>query len=118
MGTNKQPRLVATLVWLFVIVISLTYIGNNLLVVSDIQQFMPNHASDKRLQVLLHETQNSLASNLILVQLEGARPELLAQLSRKLKSTLEKKPEIIESVINGDRQFNMSSFKSPITIYD
>ncbi len=114
MDTNRCSRFIATTTWLFVILISLTYILNNLSVVSDIQQFMPYDSEDKRLQVLLHETQNSLVSNLILVQIEGASPEYLAQLSQKLKIALEKNHELFASVINGDQSFYLKSFSSLI----
>ena len=77
MGPDKRSRRIATVVWLFVIVLSLTYLRSNLSVVSDIQQFMPGHASDQRLQALLHETKNSLASNLVLAQIDGAPAEEL-----------------------------------------
>ena len=112
MDIDKRSRRIATFIWLFVIVISLLFIRSNLSVVSDIQQFMPGNASDQRLQVLLHETQNSSATNLILVQLEGAPPAHLARLSQKLKFTLEKNSGIFESVINGDQNFDPDSFKT------
>ena len=112
MNTAKQSRLFITIVWLCVLMVSLIYIRNNLSVVADIQQFMPDKSQDKRLQVLLHETQNGLASSLILLQIKSGMPEHLAQISQKLKIALEQKNELFESVINGDLRLNIKPFSS------
>lgn len=109
MNINNKKYAV-TFAWLFIIVSSILYIANNLNVVSDMKQFMPVDSSNKRLQILLHEVQNSALPNLILMQVSGSSPVELAKASNKIKNVLQKNNELFEFVLNGDEPRNISSY--------
>jgi len=111
MNTINQQRLVITSGWLVIIVICLAYIITNLNVVANMQQFMPSESNNKRLKILLHETQKGLATNLILVQLDGASAKNLANTSRQLKRSLEKYPNSFKSIINGEKDFDLKKYQ-------
>jgi len=111
MTTIKNNRVSVSILWLFFIIASLSYIRSNINIVSDIQQFMPTDSNNKRLQVLLHETTKGTASNLILVQLAGESPEYLTNLSKQLKHSLLLDNNLFESISNGDNIDNTSSFE-------
>ncbi len=103
---NRWPSF---FVWLSMMAFALFYIVNDLTVVSDIQQFMPNQSNDKRLQVLLHETQSGLESSLILAQIEGADSEKLAQINKQIKRELDNNKTLFSSVNNGNYDLSISA---------
>ena len=112
MANINKSRFVVTVAWLLIMISSIAYIKYNLSVVSDVKQFMPTDSTDRRLQVLLHETQKGIASNLILTQIGGASPEYLSKLSKNLKTSLKKNNELFEFVSNGDQDWNINSFNA------
>ncbi|SEH68221.1 hypothetical protein BAZSYMB_SCAFFOLD00057_6 [Bathymodiolus azoricus thioautotrophic gill symbiont] len=79
--------------FLFFIIVAASawYLNNNLLVVSNIEQFMPADIRDKNAQVLIEKSQKGLSANLILAQISGSNDKELSRLSRALKLNLEKK---------------------------
>ena len=107
----KKNRVTVSILWLFFIIASLSYIRSNINIVSDIQQFMPMDSNNKRLQVLLHETTKGTASNLILVQLAGESPEYITNLSKQLKHSLLLDHNLFESISNGNNIDNTSNFE-------
>ena len=92
--------------FLFFIIVAASawYLNNNLLVVSNIEQFMPADIRDKNAQVLIEKSQKGLSANLILAQISGSNDKELSRLSRTLKLNLEKKKSF-SSVINS-QNFN------------
>ncbi|SMM99133.1 FIG021862: membrane protein, exporter [uncultured Candidatus Thioglobus sp.] len=94
--------------FLFVIAIvaSIWYLSNNLLVVADIEQFMPADVEDKTAQILIKQSQKSALSNLVLAQISGADDKTLSRLSQALKSNLAKQDEV-DFVINSPDNNNL-----------
>ncbi|WP_428095704.1 MMPL family transporter [Candidatus Thioglobus sp.] len=91
------------ILFFIVVAASAWYLNSNLLIVSNIEQFMPNNVQDKNVKILIDRSQKGPFANLVLVQISESNDENLSRLSQILKSTLEKKTGIFDSVINSSK---------------
>jgi len=88
------------ILFFIVVAASAWYLNSNLLVISSIEQFMPNNVQDKNVKILIDQSQKGPFSNLILVQISESNDENLSRLSKALKLTLEKNTNIFDFVVN------------------
>jgi len=106
-GTKRQGVLV---VWLAIMLLAVIYLGNNLKVLSDISQFMPDYGEeDQRLALMLDELKQGQTSKLLFIRLRSETPEETASLSKALKQQL-LKSGFFESAINGQIDFDVTDF--------
>ncbi|WP_162262093.1 MMPL family transporter [Bathymodiolus septemdierum thioautotrophic gill symbiont] len=88
------------------IVISTWYLNNHLLVVSNIEQFLPSNIQDKNSQVLIEQSQKGASANLILVQILESNSKELSRLSQSLKAKLQTN-NIFDFIVNSQDYDNL-----------
>ena len=114
MSHNKHITVVAHIIWLALLSLSIFYIATSLHVVSDITQFMPNDKSandDNKVQLLLDELQKGNTARLLILRMKGLEDKKLANLSRQLKSKLDKNKSFT-NIHNGQQAINTQQFIS------
>ena len=101
-GTLRRlPRLALLLAWLLVLVAAGLYVSRELVIGADLRLFMPSpHTNAERL--LLEEIGEGPASRLLLVALEGAPQEALADSSIALAESLAGEPALRWVANGGD----------------
>ncbi len=103
------------------VTISALYLHDNLIVVSNIEQFMPSNIQDKNVKILINQSQKGSFANTILVQISDSNERELSKLSRELKLNLEKKANIFDSVVNSLERDNFEDdilFKYRYLLHD
>ncbi len=109
MQNSKRTSYIAHFTWISLLVFSLVYLFTSLHVVSDITQFMPDNHKDKNVQLLLSELQQGNTARLLILRLSGDRAKELANLSRQLKSKLDKDSKF-GLIHNGQQNINSNEF--------
>ena len=108
---NKKALYISHSIWIALFVSSLFYLFTSLHVVSDITQFMPDNHKDKNVQLLLSELQQGNTARLLILRINGEDTKELANISRQLKSKLEKNNKF-GLVHNGQQKINSKDFIS------
>lgn len=109
MPNLQRTSFLAHLIWLSLLSLALFYLFSSLRVVSDVTQFMPDNHKDKNVQLLLNELQQGNTARLLILSLSGEDSKTLANLSKKVKSKLEKN-NAISLVHNGQQNINANEF--------
>ena len=108
---NNKTSLISHFIWIVLLVSSLIYLFTSLHVVSDITQFMPDNHKDKNVQLLLSELQQGNTARLLILRINGDNTKELANVSRQLKSKLEKNNKF-GLIHNGQLKINSKEFIS------
>jgi len=103
---NKMGLIYKNFLFFLAIVSSIWYLNGNLLVVSNIEQFMPSNAQDGNVKILINQSQKGGFANLVLVQISGSDGKNLSRLSKELKLSLERNVDIFNSVINTEKKID------------
>lgn len=91
-GTASRGWLVLLVAWVAAIALLGWYIERNLTISGDLRLFMPSPETRTE-RLLLEEIGESPASRLLLVSLDGAEPEILAESSQALADALRSDPQ-------------------------
>lgn len=88
--------------WLFALLFAIGagYVGTRVNVTTDMAAFLP-HGDDLRARLLLHELRSGVGGRLVLVGIEGAAPDTLADINRALAEKLRATPHF-SFVNNGE----------------
>lgn len=90
---------VATILWLLLIAVCIAVV-NRTTFTTDLSAFLPRSPTAAQ-QVLVDQLRDGIVSRLMLIGVEGDRPELLADISKRLASDL-RKQEAFVSIDNGE----------------
>lgn len=104
-----------------VVAVSALYLHNNLIVISNIEQFMPSNIQNENVKILINQSQKGSFANTVLVQISESNERDLSRLSQELRLNLEKKTNIFDSVVNSLEQNNFANdilFKYRYLLYD
>jgi len=96
----KKTKLTTLLLWLGLVILASYQVLMNTVVRSDMTVFMPQ-LNDNRFGLLTRSVSDSPAARIWLLALEGASPEALARISKKLTSTM-RDSNRFNSVLNGE----------------
>jgi len=97
------------------------YLNSSLLVVSNIEQFMPSDVQDKNVKILINQSQKGTFANLVLVQISNSDDQNLSRLSKGLKLSLETHTSIFDSVTNTEKNIKLEQdvlFKYRYLLHD
>ena len=111
MPNINKTSYIAHFIWISLLASSLLYLFTSLHVVSDITQFMPDNHKDKNVQLLLSELQQGNTARLLILRINGEDTNKLANVSRQLKSKLEKNNKF-GLIHNGQQTVNSKQFIS------
>lgn len=104
-----------------VVAVSALYLHNNLIVISNIEQFMPSNIQNENVKILINQSQKGSFANTVLVQISESNERDLSRLSKELRLNLEKKTDIFDSVVNSLEQNNFANdilFKYRYLLHD
>ncbi|MDH5394886.1 MAG: hypothetical protein OEW97_01310, partial [Gammaproteobacteria bacterium] len=114
MNPKQHTSWFSHIIWLSLSLAAVAYLSTSLHVVSDISQFLPATKSETakdNVQFLLDELQQGNTARLLILRLRGEDAKSLADISRKLKSRLDKNP-LFNTVHNGQNTLNPQQFLS------
>lgn len=105
---NKHQLII---IWLFVLMLAVLYLGSKLRIVTDITQFMPDYRSvDQQYALFLDELNQGETSKILFLRLSTNSANNTAKVSQSLKHSM-LKSGLFETVQNGNVELNFSDYE-------